>query len=94
MTTGITGISSLTHLLMSFLGTITKGIGTMFNTIFSGMGSGLASAFKGWGSSIGQYGIWGLAILVISVMVALILLYGFFMILEPEKDISEEEEEL
>lgn len=77
-----------------FLGTITKGLGTLFNDIFGGLGSGLGIAFKSWALSIAGYGIWALGALVISVMVALLILYGFFMILEPEKDIAEEEEEL
>ena len=85
------GIGQVWSLILGFFHSIMTGFAGLFNDIFSGLGTGLGTAFKGWGNELSSYGVWALAMLVISVMTAVIILYLFFMVLEPEKQITQME---
>lgn len=89
-----TVMNAIWGLFYTFLQDIMKDMATLLGDITAGFGGGLGNAFNAWGSSFNKYGIWALAMLVISIMIALIIAYLFFMILAPEKQIAEEEEEL
>ena len=91
-TSGVMG--QIWGLLYSLLQTIMTGLGVIYNDALGGFGGGLNTAFQAWGNSLAQYGVWSLAMMVISIMIAIIIAYLFFMVIAPEKDMAQEEEEL
>lgn len=88
-----TAVSGIWDLFMKLFAILINGFGSLYEDVFNGLGFGLGNAFQAYGIALGKYGIWTIVMLVISIGIALIVLYGMEMIITPEKDIDEAEQE-
>ena len=95
--TNVTGPSifnSIWNLFSGFIQIVLTGLGNAFSTVFSAFAQGIAQMFQGWGFSLGQYGIWGPMMVVVSLGVAAVVAYMMLDGIGVEKDILEGEDSL
>jgi hypothetical protein len=78
----------------SFLNAIVSAFSNLFVTIFGSFGNATAIMFVSFGASTATYGIAAPIVFVASLGGAIIVAFGVFMIIGPEKDITEAEDDL
>ena len=77
-----------------FLNSIVGAFSNLFTTIFGSFGNSVAIMFASFGASTATYGVAGPIVFVASLGGAIIVAFGVFMIIGPEKDITEAEDDL
>ncbi|MHB1507477.1 MAG: hypothetical protein ACYCUZ_05410 [Cuniculiplasma sp.] len=77
-----------------FLLSIVQAFSGLFTTIFGSFGNATAIMFTSFGASTTSYGIAAPIVFVGSLGGAIIVAFGVFMIVGPEKDITEAEDDL
>ena len=95
--TNVTGPSifnSIWNLFSGFIQIVLTGLGNAFSTVFSAFAQGIAQMFQGWGFSLGQYGIWGPMMVVVSLGVAAVVAYMLLDGIGVERDLLEGEDSL
>jgi hypothetical protein len=78
----------------SFLNSIIYSFSSLFSTIFGSFGGAAANMFNSFGAATASYGIAGPIVFVASIGGAIIVGFAIFMIVGPEKDITEAEDDL
>ena len=82
------------NLFSGFIGTVLLGLGSAFSTVFGAFASGIGQMFQGWGFALGQYGVWGPLMVVVSLGVAAVVAYMLLDGIGIEKDVMEGEADL
>ena len=82
------------NLFSGFIQIVLTGLGNAFSTVFSAFAQGIAQMFQGWGFSLGQYGIWGPMMVVVSLGVAAVVAYMLLDGIGVERDLLEGEDSL
>ena len=82
------------NLFSGFIGIVLNGLGNAFSTVFSAFAQGISQMFQGWGFSLGQYGVWGPLMVVVSLGVAAVVAYMLLDGIGIEKDLLEGEDSL
>ena len=78
----------------SFLSIIVGAFSNLFVLVFGSFGDAVAVMFVSFGASTATYGIAAPIVFVASLGGAIIVAFGVFMIVGPEKDITEAEDDL
>ena len=86
--------NSLWNVFRSMLNTIAQGFGGMFADIFSGFGQSVVIMFQSFGFSMYSYGVWGPTMFVVGILLAVAVGYLFFTLIDGEKDLVEDEQDL
>ena len=76
--TNVTGPSifqDIWNLFSGFMSTVLLGLGNAFSTVFSAFAQGISQMFQGWGFALGQYGVWGPLMVVVSLGIAAVVAY-------------------
>ena len=81
-------------LFSGFVSTVLLGLGNAFSTVFGSFAQGISQMFQGWGFSLGQYGVWGPLMVVVSLGVAAVVAYMLLDGIGIEKDLLEGEDSL
>jgi hypothetical protein len=92
--TGPSIFNDIWNLFSGFIQIVLTGLGNAFSTVFSAFAQGIAQMFQGWGFSLGQYGIWGPMMVVVSLGVAAVVAYMMLDGIGVEKVILEGEDSL
>ena len=82
------------NLFSGFIGIVLNGLGNAFSTVFGAFAGGISQMFQGWGFSLGQYGVWGPLMVVVSLGVAAVVAYMMLDGIGIEKDLMEGEDDL
>lgn len=86
--------SPLEKIFLSIISTIATAFTGLFTTIFGSFGSSISTMFSVFSSSLGPYQVIAPIIWVASLGGAVIVGFGVFMIVGPEKDVTEAEDDL
>ena len=92
--TGPSIFNDIWNLFSGFIQIVLTGLGNAFSTVFSAFAQGIAQMFQGWGFSLGQYGIWGPMMVVVSLGVAAVVAYMLLDGIGVERDLLEGEDSL
>ena len=82
------------NLFSGFIGIVLNGLGNAFSTVFGAFAGGISQMFQGWGFALGQYGVWGPLMVVVSLGVAAVVAYMMLDGIGIEKDLLEGEDSL
>ena len=82
------------NLFSGFIGTVLLGLGSAFSTVFGAFANGISQMFQGWGFALGQYGVWGPLMVVVSLGVAAVVAYMLLDGIGIERDLMEGEDDL
>ena len=92
--TGPSIFNDIWSLFSGFVSTVLLGLGNAFSTVFGSFAQGISQMFQGWGFSLGQYGVWGPLMVVVSLGVAAVVAYMLLDGIGIEKDLLEGEDSL
>ena len=95
--TNVTGPSifqDIWNLFSGFMSTVLLGLGSAFSTVFGAFAQGISQMFQGWGFALGQYGVWGPLMVVVSLGVAAVVAYMLLDGIGIERDLMEGEDDL
>ena len=92
--TGPSIFQDIWNLFSGFMSTVLTGLGSAFSTVFGAFAQGISQMFQGWGFALGQYGVWGPLMVVVSLGVAAVVAYMMLDGIGIEKDVLEGEDSL
>ena len=87
-------ISGIIKLLMSFLGIIMNGLGSMFADVFAGFGNSVVIMLQSFGFSAASYGILGPIAFVVGIGGAILVGYLFLVPSKAEEDVVQDEDDI
>ena len=82
------------NLFSGFIGIVLNGLGNAFVTVFGAFAQGISQMFQGWGFALGQYGVWGPLMVVVSLGIAAVVAYMLLDGIGIERDLMEGEDDL
>lgn len=87
-------LNSIIGLFLGFFRSIMNSFSSLFSAIFGSFGGSISTMFSVFSSSLGPYKVFAPIVFVASLGGAVVVGFGVFMIIGPEKDMTEAEDDL